>query len=134
MRTVLAFCALLLATPALAQAPAQLVPFDDCGWLVLRDGALVDSPDSRLKPRDSGPLATPPADAKAAYCAREKFTMEDGDSRLIQMRLPMIIRVGGTEGILELMPDVPFNYHKDGNRYLPGRVTEGQETIRAGQP
>ena len=45
----------------------------------------MDSPDSRLKPRDSGPLATPPADAKAAYCAREKFTMEDGDSRLIQM-------------------------------------------------
>jgi hypothetical protein len=124
----------LLATPAFAQPPAQLETFDDCGWLVLRGDALVDLPDAKLKPRSSEPLATPPADARAAYCAREKFTMADGDTRLIQMRLPLVIRARGTEGILELVPEVPFNYHKVGDRYLPGRDTGNQETIEAADP
>ncbi len=130
MRSALVFCA-LLATPGVAQAQT----FDDCGWLALRGGVLVDLPDAKLKPRSPEPLATPPADAKAAYCAREKFTMADGDTRLIQMRLPLTVRANGTEGILELIPDVPFDYHKDGERYLPGRGdTSKQETIRARDP
>ena len=124
----------LLATPAVAQTPAQPETFDDCGWLVLRGEALVDSPDPKLKPRSPEPLATPPGDAKAAYCAREKFTMADGDTRLIQMRLPLIIRARGTEGILELIPEVPFDYHKVGERYLPGRDTSNQEIITGQDP
>lgn len=128
MRAALLFCN-LLATPVLAQTPSQPQTFDDCGWLVLRGDVLVDLPDQKLKPRNPEPLTTPPADAKAAYCAREKFTMADGDTRLIQMRLPLIIRARGTEGILELIPEVPFNYHKVGDQYLPGRDTSNQETI-----
>ncbi len=125
----------LLATPAFAQTSTQQETFDDCGWLVVRGEVLVDSPDSKLNPRSPEPLATPPADAKAAYCAREKFTIADGDTRLIQMRLPLIIRARGTEGILELVPEVPFNYHKDGDRYLPGRGdTSNEETITVADP
>jgi hypothetical protein len=60
--------------------------------------------------------------------------MEEGDTRLIQMRLPLVVRARGTEGILELMPEVPFNYHKVGDRYLPGRDTSNQETITVGEP
>jgi hypothetical protein len=135
MRTSLLLCAALLATPVFAQQSAEPAQFDDCGWLVLRGGALVDQPDTKLKPRSPEPLPAPPADAKAAYCAREMFTMGDGDERLIMMRLPLVVRARGTEGILELIPDVPFNYHKAGDRYLPGRGdTSGQETIRAAEP
>jgi hypothetical protein len=50
------------------------------------------------------------------------------------MRLPLVVRARGTEGILELMPEVPFNYHKVGDRYLPGRDTSNQETITVGEP
>ena len=101
---------------------------------MLRGDALVDLPDTKLKPRSLEPLATTPADARAAYCAREKFTIADGDTRLIQMRLPLIIRTRSTEGILELVPEVQFNYHKVGERYLPGRDTSNQESISVADP
>ncbi len=134
MRMGVLLCAAFFVSPAVAQPSAGSAPFDNCGWLVLRGDTLVDLPDAKLKPRNPEPLATPPADAKAAYCAREKFTMEEGDTRLIQMRLPLVVRARGTEGILELMPEVPFNYHKVGDRYLPGRDTRNQETITVGEP
>jgi hypothetical protein len=40
---------------------------------------------------------------------------------LIKLGLPLVIRSGGSEGVLEYPPTVMFDYHLVGDKYLPGR-------------
>jgi hypothetical protein len=94
----------------------------NCGWLVISGEALVLQPDETLKPLNPAPIPTPPKTARGAYCVRETFITKVGDERLLQLGLPLVIRSGDTEGVLEANPTVLFNYHKDGDRYLPGKA------------
>jgi hypothetical protein len=46
-----------------------------------------------------------------------------GDERVVKLGMPLVIRSGGREGVLEATPNVLFNYHPVGERYLPGKAT-----------
>ena len=94
--------------------------------MVLSGDALVSQPDDALKPLDPGPLPTPPKLARAAYCVRATLLTNVGDERVVKLGLPLIIRAGDKEGVLEANPTVMFDYHKVGDRYLPGRAPEHQ--------
>jgi hypothetical protein len=84
----------------------------------------VDQPDALLKPSDPAPLPKPPPLAKAAYCERDTMMSYVGDERVIKLGLPLAIRSGGHEGVLELDPTVLFNYRRVGERYLPGKAAD----------
>jgi hypothetical protein len=106
-------------------APAWAVPqakTEICGWLVLQGDELIAQPDAALQPSDPKPLAAPPAAARAAYCARDTLMTYVGDERVLKLGLPLAIRNGDREGVLEADPTVMFNYHKVGDKYLPGRA------------
>jgi hypothetical protein len=45
-----------------------------------------------------------------------------GDERVLKLGLPLVIRSGDHEGVLEAPPAVLFNYHRVGEQYLPGKV------------
>ena len=107
-----------IAQPALADPNRTLS--EACGWLVFSDDALVMKPDAKLHPSEPGPLPPPPNKAKAAYCVRDTMMTFVGDERLVKLGLPLVIRSGEREGVLEAPPQVKFNYHVDGSRYLPG--------------
>jgi hypothetical protein len=111
--------ALVLGKSALAAPQAKV---ENCGWLVSNGNALVSQPDALLKPSDPAPLSEPPPQAKAAYCERDTLMTYVGDERVIKLGLPLVIRSGGREGVLEATPTVLFNYHRVGEQYLPGKV------------
>ena len=52
-----------------------------------------------------------------------------GDERVLKLGLPLIIRSGGREGVLQADPTAIFNYHKVGDRYLPGRVSNKTDRV-----
>ena len=79
-------------------------------------------PDALLKPSDPAPLSQPPPQAKAAYCERDTMMTYVGDERVLKLGLPLVIRSGDREGVLEATPTVLFNYHPVGEQYLPGKV------------
>jgi hypothetical protein len=112
---------MLLALPLPAFAAAQPVA-EDCGWLVAQGDALISQPDDTLKPSDPKPLAAAPAKARAAYCLRDPMMTYVGDERVLKLGLPLVIRSGDREGVLEANPTVMFNYHRAGDRYLPGKA------------
>jgi hypothetical protein len=107
-----------LISPAWAAPQAKT---ESCGWLVLQGDELVAQPDPDLQPSDPKPLVKAPTAAKAAYCARDTLMTYEGDERVIKLGLPLAIRNGDREGVLEASPDVLFNYHKVGDKYLPGK-------------
>lgn len=111
--------ALVLCRPA---KPAPQSKVEHCGWLIQTGNVLVARPDATLKPSDPAPLSTIPPDAKAAYCERDTMMSYVGDERVLKLGLPLAIRSGGREGVLEVDPTVLFNYHRVGAQYLPGRV------------
>ena len=113
--------ALILGTPAIATPQAKV---EDCGWLVPHGVALVPLPDASLKPSDPAPLTKPPPQAKAAYCDRDSIMTYVGDERVLKLGLPLVIRSGGREGVLEVNPTVLFGYHPVGGKYLPGRPAD----------
>jgi hypothetical protein len=115
--------ALVLGKSALAAPQAKV---EDCGWLVPNGNALVPQPDALLKPSDPAPLSAPPVQAKAAYCERDTMMTYVGDERILKLGLPLVIRSGGREGVLEVDPTVLFKYHRVGEQYLPGKVDETQ--------
>ena len=120
MKTAIAALALIsAATPTLAAPQAKS---EVCGWLVLQGDELVPQPDQMLQPSDPKPLPVPPDQAKAAYCARDTMMSYVGDERVVKLGLPLVIRSGDREGVLEADPTVLFNYHKVGDRYLPGKA------------
>jgi hypothetical protein len=112
---------LIFGESALAAPQAKV---EDCGWLVPDGNALVSQPDALLKPSDPAPLSAPPPQAKAAYCERDTIMSYAGDERVLKLGLPLAIRSGGREGVLEVNPTVLFNYHRVGEQYLPGKVDE----------
>jgi hypothetical protein len=114
----------ILAAAQIALPTVAASRSGSCGWLVLSGEALVLQPDEALKPLDPKPLPAPPKSAKAAYCVRETLITDVGDERLIKLGLPLVIRSGDKEGALEANPGVLFSYHKDGDHYLPNKVTE----------
>lgn len=108
----------VLAIPAFAAPQAKM---EDCGWLVSQGDVLVMQADASLKPGDPKPLAAPPPEAKAAYCERDTILTFVGDERLIKLGLPLVIRSGDSEGVLENTPTVPFNFHPVGQQCLLGK-------------
>jgi hypothetical protein len=114
---------LVLGKSAYAAPQAKV---EDCGWLVPNGNALVPQPDALLKPSDPAPLSAPPLQAKAAYCVRDTMMTYVGDERILKLGLPLVIRSGGREGVLEVDPTVLFKYHRVGEQYLPGKVDETQ--------
>lgn len=110
---------LSLSAPALSAPQAKT---EICGWLVLQDNELIELADQELQPRDPKPLPIPPAQATAAYCERDTMMSYVGDERVVKLGLPLVIRSGGREGVLEADPTVLFNYHKVGEKYLPGKA------------
>jgi len=112
---------LWFSAPAVAEPQAKS---EQCGWLVAQGDELVPQPDKGLQPSDPKPLATPPESAKAAYCVRDTMTSYVGDERMIKLGLPLVIRSGDKEGVLEANPTVLFNYHKVGDKYLPGKAPQ----------
>ena len=117
-KLIFAVMATMLAKPTFAAPQAKV---ESCGWLVAKQDALVPQPDSSLKPSDSAPLSKPPLQAKAAYCERNTMMTYIGDQRVLQLGLPLVIRSGGREGVLEIDPAILFNFHRVGERYLPGK-------------
>jgi hypothetical protein len=112
--------ALALGNKAVAMPQAKV---ENCGWLIPKGDELVAQPDASLKPSAPVPLSKPPPEAKAAYCDRDTPMRYPGDNRMIKIGLPLIMRSGGTESVLEYSPSAPpafFKYHREGNRYLPG--------------
>ena len=114
---------LVLGKSALAAPQAKV---EDCGWLVPNGNALVPQADALLKPSDPAPLSAPPLQAKAAYCERDSMMTYVGDERVLKLGLPLVIRSGGREGVLEVDPTVLFKYHRVGEQYLPGKANETQ--------
>jgi hypothetical protein len=111
--------ALVFGKSALGAPQAKV---EDCGWLVANGNGLVSQSDALLKPSDPAPLSKPPAKTKASYCERDTMMTYVGDERVLKLGLPLVIRSGGREGVLELDPKVLFNYHRVGEQYLPGKV------------
>ena len=110
----------LLGNNAVATPQAKV---ESCGWLIPKGDELVAQPDASLKPSDPASLSVPPPGAKAAYCERDTPMSYVGDSRIIKLGLPLIIRSGGHEGVLEYSAGSPpalFKYYRAGDRYLPG--------------
>ncbi len=114
--------ALLLTCVAVPTWAAPQAKTENCGWLVLQGDELISQPDADLQPSDPKPLAAPPATAKAAYCARDTLMTYVGDERVLKLGLPLAIRSDDREGVLEAVPTVMFNYHKVGDKYLPGKA------------
>ena len=116
---------LLLAVAALCLCGASSGPGKPgdrhCGWLIESGDGLVEQSDPALDPLNPKTLATPPAGAKAAYCIRGTLMTHKGDERLVRLGLPLIIRSGSREGVLELAPNVLFHYRRVGERYLPDK-------------
>jgi hypothetical protein len=100
---------------------APQAKLEDCGWLVSKGDVLVMQADASLKPSDPKLLAAPLPEAKAAYCERDTIMTFVGDERLIKLGLPLVIRSGDSESVLENTPTVPFNFHRVGQQYLPGK-------------
>lgn len=120
MRLPLAIAALTVVSGlALAAAHPKV---EDCGWRVADGAVLVAQPDASLKPSAPAPLPTPPKAAKAAYCDRDTLMTYVGDERVLKLGLPLVIRSGGREGVLELAPTVLFDFHRVGEQYLPGKA------------
>lgn len=103
----------------------------ECGWLVLSGNVLVARPEPSLKPVGSEPLPKPPVLARAAYCVRPTMMTYVGDERVLKLGLPLVIRSGSKEGVLEASPTVMFNYHKVGDRYFPGRARDQEHDVTA---
>jgi hypothetical protein len=118
---LLAAACVLFAGSCFAEPQAKS---EQCGWLVLQGDALIEQPDSELQPSDPKPLARPPELAKAAYCVRDTMMTYVGDERVVKLGLPLVIRSGDREGVLEANPTVLFDYHKVGDKYLPGKPQE----------
>ena len=118
-RFVLALALMCVSAPVMAAPQAKM---ENCGWLVQQGDGLIEQPDRALQPSDPKQLAVPPEQAKAAYCARDTMMSYVGDERVIKLGLPLVIRSGEREGALEADPTVLFNYHKVGDRYLPGKA------------
>jgi hypothetical protein len=119
MKIAAALALACLAAPAWAAPQAKT---ENCGWLVLQGDELIEQPDADLQPSDPKPLPKAPATARAAYCARDTMMTYVGDERVIKLGLPLAIRNGDREGVLEADPTVMFNYHKVGEKYLPGKA------------
>jgi hypothetical protein len=119
MKPILVIVMVILIRTALAAPQAKI---ENCGWLVSKQNALVPQPDASLKPSDPAPLPKPPPLAKAAYCERDTIMSYVGDERVLKLGLPLVIRSGDREGVLEATPTVLFNYHRVGEQYLPGKV------------
>jgi hypothetical protein len=119
MRPILAIAMVMILGSAFAEPQAKV---ENCGWLVSKANALVPQPDASLKPSDPAPLSKPPPQAKAAYCERDTLMTYVGDERVIKLGLPLVIRSGDREGVLEASPTVLFNFHRAGDQYLPGKV------------
>jgi len=119
----------MIALTAARLAVSEPETSGECGWLVLSGDSLVEQPEPSLQPLDPRPLPTPPALARAAYCVRSPMMTNVGDERVLKLGLPLIIRSGGREGVLEANPTVMFNYHKVENRYLPGRVSNRNDRV-----
>jgi len=120
-------CAYFVAAAMVFGKAASAAPQakkEDCGWLVSDGIALAPKPDAMLKPSDPAPLSEPPPEAKAAYCERDTMMSYVGDERVLKLGLPLAVRSGGREGVLEVDPSVLFNYHRVGEQYLPGKVDE----------
>ena len=117
-KLIFAIITTILAEPSFAAPQARV---ENCGWLVAKQDALVPQPDSSLKPSDPAPLSKPPPQAKAAYCERDTIMTYIGDERVLKLGLPLVIRSGEREGVLEVNPTVLFNFHRVGERYLPGK-------------
>jgi hypothetical protein len=117
-QTLVILAVIVLAAPALATPQAKS---EDCGWLVTQGDDLVPQSDRSLEPSDPKPLSSPPAQAKAAYCVRDTLMSYVGDERVVKLGLPLVIRSGDREGVLEATPSVLFDYHKVGDKYLPGK-------------
>jgi hypothetical protein len=66
------------------------------------------------------------ASAPTSYCERDTMMTYVGGERVLKLGLPLVIRSGGREGVLEATPTVLFNYHRVGEQYLPGKVDETQ--------
>jgi hypothetical protein len=122
MKSILAV--FLFAVLASAASAAPQAKVEDCGWLVAQGDGLVAQPEPSLKPSDPAPLPKPPSGARAAYCERDTINTYLGDERLLALGLPLVIRSGGREGVLEVGPSALFNYHLVGKQYLPGRSSE----------
>jgi hypothetical protein len=89
--------------------------------LVVSGDNLVLQADRQLAPLNPAPLPSPPKTARAAYCIRDSLITDVGDERLVKLGLPLVIRSGDKEGVLEANPTALFNYHKAGDHYAPGR-------------
>lgn len=118
-RIVLLLSVAFAAGPAWAKPQAQM---EDCGWLVLQGSDLIEQPDAALKPSDPDTLAQPPANARAGYCVRDTLMTYVGDQRMLEHGLPLVIRSGKREGVLQADPTVIFKYHKVGDRYRPNEA------------
>lgn len=112
--------AIFAVTRAATASPQAKI--EDCGWLIQDGDILVPKPDVSLKPSDPAPLPPAPVQAKGAYCTRDTMMTYVGDERVLKLGLPLVIRSGDREGVLEVNPTVLFNYHRVGDRYLPGKV------------
>ncbi len=114
---------LALCAPVLPAAAQDRPVIEDCGWLIEGDGMLSPQHDAALHPSEAKPLPPAPQGAKAAYCIRDRFTSNENDRRLLALGLPLVIRSGEREGVLEDAPRVTFEYHLDANseNYFPGK-------------
>jgi hypothetical protein len=127
MRAISAGCLLLVfaAFTAYGAGVEQIKPpHEDCGWLIVSGDGLVPLSDPTLKPLDPKRIATPFEQARAAYCIRDTIMTGIGDERLVRMGFPLVIRSGEREGVLEDPPQVRFDYHREGDRYLPGEASD----------
>jgi TonB family protein len=106
---------------AVVRSPTAQAKVENCGWLVTKGNVLEAYPDVSLKPSGPAPLPVPPPGARAAYCDRDSLLTYVGDERVLKFGLPLILRSGGREGVLEVDTSV-FNYHRVGDQYVPGKV------------
>ncbi len=109
-------------SPSRPASAAPQAKSEICGWLVLQGDELVEQADRELQPSDPKPLPSPPPQVRAAYCARDTMMTYVGDERVLKLGLPLVIRSGDREGVLEVDPTVLFSYHKVGDKYLPGKA------------